>query len=179
MAVIALAALFGLPVAAHASVLTAAPAPIGAIANLHTGDDESNQGSEDDQSDEGDSGSTGTAPTSGDKDDSFVVPPMVGTVERTSTGVVQGQPASVEGPASIGSVAPTRINPDALPEGQAIQVERVVPSVKTPTDLFVDTAVLGLGAIGSGALVLGGVVGARAIKARRSGEKFDYFYGDK
>jgi hypothetical protein len=39
--------------------------------------------------------------------------------------------------------------------------------------------VLGLGAIASGALVLGGVVGARAIKARRSGEKLDYFYGDK
>jgi hypothetical protein len=54
----------------------------------------------------------------------------------------------------------------------------VLPSRKTPTDVFVDTAVVGLGAVALGAATLGGMVGVRAIRARRSGENNDYFYGE-
>jgi hypothetical protein len=62
--------------------------------------------------------------------------------------------------------------------GEPILVDKVLPTAKTPTDLFVDSAVVGLGAVGAGALALGTMVGVRAIRSRRSGEKTDYFYGD-
>lgn len=196
MAVIALSALFGLPAAAHASVLTATPAPIGSISNLHAGEDDGGDNGEDHQGSRDESENSGGQ--QGDKDDSFVVPPVVvhppvtgstnsGTGSTgTGTGAGKGLPTGagtvpitsddVSETGSYGLPAISGGNPQT---GEAIQVDRVIPSSKTPTDLFVDTAVLGLGAIGSGALVLGGVVGVRAIKARRSGEKFDYFYGRK
>jgi hypothetical protein len=40
-----------------------------------------------------------------------------------------------------------------------------------------ESATVGLLAVGSGALALGGVAGVRAIKLRRN-PKGDYFYGD-
>jgi hypothetical protein len=179
MAVIALGALFALPTAAQASVFNSAPAPIGAIANLHAGEDDGNGGGgQSGSQDDGDQ-SSATHGTAGDKDDSFVVPPVVGHTED-KTAVSSSVPVSPKKPSQVVPVdAVPRVRSGNPQVGEAIQVDRVVPNVKTPTDLFVDTAVLGLGAIASGALVLGGVVGARAIKARRSGEKFDYFYGDK
>ena len=69
IAVISLVALFGLPAAAHASVLTAAPAPIGAIANLHAGEDDGKDDGESDSQDEGGESSTFNG-SAGDKDDS-------------------------------------------------------------------------------------------------------------
>lgn len=181
MAVIALATLFGLPAAAHASGVSDTQAPISAIANLHAGDDDGQEDGEDgghsEYEDEGeeDDAFNGTA---GDVDDSFVVPPVVGHIEDNAPGSGKAQIYPEDGEEYVPLGAPQISSGDAK-VGEAIRVDRVVPSTKTPTDLFVDTAVLGLGAIGSGALVLGGVVGARAIKARRSGEKFDYFYGGK
>jgi hypothetical protein len=61
---------------------------------------------------------------------------------------------------------------------EPIMVDQVLPTAKTPTDLFLDSAVVGLGAVGAGALALGTMVGVRAIRSRRSGEKEDYFYGE-
>ena len=188
MAVIALSALFGRPAAAHASVLTATPAPIGSISNLHAGEDDGGDNGEDHQGSRDESENSGGQ--QGDKDDSFVVPPVVvhppvtGSTNSgtgsTGTGTGAGTvPITSDDVSETGSYGLPAISGGNPQTGEAIQVDRVIPSSKTPTDLFVDTAVLGLGAIGSGALFLGGVVGVRAIKARRSGEKFDYFYGGK
>ena len=182
IAVIALAALFGLPAAAHASGISATQAPISAIANLHTGDDDGQEDGEDgghsESEDEGeeDDGFNGTT---GDVDDSFVVPPVVGHIEDNIAGSGKEQIDPTERSEFVPLDGSPQISLSNAQVGEAIRVDRVLPSTKTPTDLFVDSALVGLAAIGSGAMVLGGVVGFRAVKARRSGEKFDYFYGGK
>ncbi|MEY4078657.1 MAG: hypothetical protein RIS80_426 [Actinomycetota bacterium] len=64
------------------------------------------------------------------------------------------------------------LNPEAAPPAQ---IQQVRGPQRTPADVFIESATVGLLAVGSGALALGGVAGVRAIKLRRN-PKGDYFY---
>ncbi len=169
-----LVALFGVPAAAHAAPV--APASTHTTVALHAegGDDGS-----DDGEDNGDDGGGSFSPpvdtkpaNPQDTDDSFVVPPVVIHPDGKHSKPLDQNPANVP-PVDGKPLVQTDV-----PGDHPIQVDKVQPSNKTPTDLFVDTAVIGLGAVGAGALGLGAMVGVRAIRARKSGEKADYFYGD-
>jgi hypothetical protein len=63
-------------------------------------------------------------------------------------------------------------------ESQPIDVKLISASIKSPADRFMDSAYLGIGALGAAALGLGAVAGVRAMRMRRNG-KSDYFYEDK
>jgi len=68
------------------------------------------------------------------------------------------------------------LNPEAAP---AVNLANVRTSVKTPADVFMESATLALAALGIGAVAMGGVASTRAIRLRRN-PKGDYFYeGDK
>jgi len=165
-AALVLVALFGLPATAQAAT-SFAPTSIGV--SIHTEDDEF-QDEDESEDEEGAEGEEGTA-FSGEQEESFVVPPVV--MHPSGPGLAEPAPP-VEG-------VPQEYLRNDVPDQMAsepIMVDQVLPTAKTPTDQFVDTAVVGLGAVGAGALALGAMVGARAIRARRSGEKADYFYGD-
>lgn len=171
-AALVLVALFGLPATANAATSNS-PAPSTASAtSLHFEHEDEDEFEDEDESEyeeeaEGEEGSA----FSEEDDESFVVPPVV---------------MDPEGP---GRIAPEHRHegipeeylrndvPDQMAE-EPIMVDQVLPTAKTPTDLFVDSAVVGLGAVGAGALALGTMVGVRAIRSRRSGEKEDYFYGE-
>ena len=60
-------------------------------------------------------------------------------------------------------------------ESQPIDVTLIRADIKNPSDQFLESAYLGLAVLGTAALGLGTVAGARALRARRSG-KSDYFY---
>jgi len=60
-------------------------------------------------------------------------------------------------------------------ESKPIDVALIRADIKNPSDQFLDSAYLGLGALGAAALGLGSVASIRAIRLRRSG-KSDYFY---
>jgi len=64
------------------------------------------------------------------------------------------------------------IDPQSAPE---ISMQGVKPATKTPSDIFMESATVGLTAMGVGAIALGGVAGVRAIRLRRNPTD-DYFY---
>lgn len=168
-ATLVLVALFGLPVTAQAAQVVTQVTPSTASVSLYTEDDDDEFEDEDESEYEED----GEAYESEEEDESFVVPPVV---------IDPNNRNSYEQPEEFGEDLPAeayQMNSEtgALP-GKPIQVDQVKPTVKTPTDLFVDSAVVGLGAVGAGALALGTMVGVRTIRARRNGEKDDYFYGE-
>ncbi len=174
-AALVLVAMFGLPVAAKAATPAAQPYAAAAIFAEH-GDDGGDDGGDGGEAD-GNSGGTFTAPDTTpanpkDKDDSFVVPPVVVNPAAKKTNPLGKAPSKTT---QVDSKTQPVVD---LPQNHPIQVDKVQPSTKTPTDLFVDTAVIGLGAVGAGALGLGAMVGVRAIRSRKAGAKADYFYGD-
>lgn len=68
------------------------------------------------------------------------------------------------------------VDPQAAP---AIDVAGIKTTAKTPADIFMESATLGLSAMGVGALAFGGVASVRAIRVRKN-PKADYFYdGEK
>jgi len=81
----------------------------------------------------------------------------------TSTNVGANQPAED---------AATALNPEAAP---AVNLASVQTSVKTPADVFMESATIALAALGLGAVAMGGVASSRAIRIRRN-PKGDYFY---
>lgn len=81
----------------------------------------------------------------------------------TSTNVGTNQPAED---------AATALNPEAAP---AVNLASVQTSVKTPADVFMESATIALAALGLGAVAMGGVASSRAIRIRRN-PKGDYFY---
>ena len=163
-AALVLVALFGLPLAAQASVVHTPVA-----SKLVSEDD---NGGDDNGQHRGDDNSSVVDPNNpSDKDDTFVVPPVV--IHPGAKGPVHHFKPGTKPPVNK---QPTSTVPDVAGD-HPIRLDQVKPSAKTPTDAFVDTAVIGLGAVGAGALGLGVVVGVRTIRARRNGEKADYFYG--
>lgn len=91
-----------------------------------------------------------------------------------SVSPVAGMPGQ---PPTLGAQPPAsarNLNPEAAPPAQ---IQQVRGPQRTPADVFMESATVGLLAVGSGALALGGVAGVRAIKFRRN-PKGDYFYGD-
>jgi hypothetical protein len=66
----------------------------------------------------------------------------------------------------------SKIDPQSAP---AISMQGVKPATKTPSDIFMESATVGLTAMGVGAIALGGVAGVRAIRLRRN-PTGDYFY---
>jgi hypothetical protein len=81
----------------------------------------------------------------------------------TSTNAVTNQPAED---------AATALNPEAAP---VVNLASVRTSVKTPADVFMESATIALAALGIGAVAMGGVASSRAIRIRRN-PKGDYFY---
>lgn len=170
-AALVLVALFGLPATANAAT-SSSPAPSTASATSLHFEHEDDEFEDEDESEyeeeaEGEEGSA----FSEEDDESFVVPPVV--MDPKGPGRIDPEQRSEEVPEEY-----LRNDvPDQMAE-EPIMVDQVLPTAKTPTDLFVDSAVVGLGAVGAGALALGTMVGVRAIRSRRSGEKADYFYGE-
>lgn len=170
-AALVLVALFGLPVTAQAAT-SFAPASTGV--SIHTEDDEFEDEGEDGEEYEGEDSSSFAdeeEAIADEDDESFVVPPAV--IHPHGPGHNDDDPMDQIMPESYSSGPITDKS-----GGQPIRVDQVLATAKTPTDLFVDTAVVGLGAVGAGALALGTMVGVRAVRARRNGEKADYFYGE-
>jgi hypothetical protein len=171
-AALVLVAMFGLPVAAQAAT-SATVAPSAFSLHAENGDDGGDHGGDKNGDDGGSYTPSDVTPANPqDQDDSFVVPPVVIHPDGKRSHQFD------KGPGSVPPIDGTPQTLSDIPGNHPIQVDKVHPSTKTPTDLFVDTAVIGLGAVGAGALGLGAVVGVRAIRARRSGVKADYFYGD-
>lgn len=81
-----------------------------------------------------------------------------------------GAPGSGGGPR--GGTPVSAIDPQASP---AISMQGVKTSAKTPSQIFVESATVGLTAMGVGAIALGGVAGVRAIRLRKN-PLGDYFY---
>jgi hypothetical protein len=81
-----------------------------------------------------------------------------------------GGPGSKGGPGAGPTVS--RIDPQSAPE---ISMNGVKPATKSPSQIFVESATVGLTAMGVGAIALGGVAGVRAIRLRKN-PTGDYFY---
>ena len=81
-----------------------------------------------------------------------------------------GGPDSKGGPGAGPTVS--RIDPQSAP---AISMQGVKPATKSPSQIFVESATVGLTAMGVGAIALGGVAGVRAIRLRKN-PMGDYFY---
>lgn len=182
IAAITLAAFIGLPVGAQAAV-AATPSTPQVSAKVVFAEDEDGYEDEDhedeDHEDEDyeDDGEYTGGFEDGDDEGTFVMPPVV--VDPNKAGVHPARPIGPDGKHS--HLPDDKVFSGEVDEGavsEPIQVQRVLPNRKTPTDVFVDTAVVGLGAVALGAATLGGMVGVRAIRARRSGENNDYFYGE-
>ncbi|MFM1785862.1 MAG: hypothetical protein RLZZ108_886 [Actinomycetota bacterium] len=185
IAAITLAAFIGLPVGAQAAV-AATPSTPQVSAKVVFAEDEDGYEDEDhededheDEDDdfEDDDEYTGGFEEEDDDEGTFVMPPVV--VDPNKAGVRPARPIGPDGKHS--HLPDDKVFSGEIEEGaisEPIQVQRVLPTRKTPTDVFVDTAVVGLGAVALGAATLGGMVGVRAIRARRSGENNDYFYGE-
>jgi hypothetical protein len=54
-------------------------------------------------------------------------------------------------------------------------MQGVKPATKSPSQIFAESATVGLTAMGVGAIALGGVAGVRAIRLRKN-PMGDYFY---
>ena len=177
-AALVLVALFGLPATAQASSPTFSASTTTSLFSENDDDEFEDEEDEDGEFEDEDEFGGGFEDDDDESfggddedDETFVVPPVV--IEPSGKGphgYVEPAPMAPE-EAKSGQLL------DGAP-GEPIRVDQVLPSVKTPTDVFVDTAVVGLGAVGAGALALGTMVGVRAVRARRSGEKADYFYGE-
>ena len=180
-AALVLVALLGAPVAAHAAT-PAGQTPTSALIFTEGGDDNGGDNQGDDEGDDDNGGGSFTTPTTKDKDDTFVVPPVVihpgdkGGSHHFKPGVKPSTTPGSTPSATPGATPP--VEGSDVSGRHPIRLDQVNPTAKTPTDVFVDTAMVGLGAVGLGALGLGTVIGVRAIRARRSGEKADYFYGE-
>jgi hypothetical protein len=81
-----------------------------------------------------------------------------------------GAPGSGGGPR--GGTPVSAIDPQSAP---AISMQGVKTSAKTPSQIFVESATVGLTAMGVGAIALGGIAGVRAIRLRKN-PLGDYFY---
>lgn len=169
-AALVLVACFGLPAVAQAAT-PQTHLSFAVHAENEGGDD---NGADDNGGDDNGSSYSVQDPTGAnqDKDDSFVVPPVV--IHPDGKGAhplnqLPGHPKPLD-------VQPRNFND--MPGKHPVQLDKVHPSNKTPTDVFVDAAVVGLGAVGAGAIGLGVTVGVRAIRARKSGTKADYLYGE-
>ena len=81
-----------------------------------------------------------------------------------------GAPVTNGAPGAAPKVS--KIDPQSAP---AISMQGVKPATKTPSDIFMESATVGLTAMGVGAIALGGVAGVRAIRLRRN-PTGDYFY---
>ena len=184
IAAITLAAFIGLPVSAQAAVAAPSTTPQVSTKVVFSEDEDGYEDEDheyedeehEDYEDHDEDGEYADGFEEGDDEGTFVMPPVV--VDANKSGVRPGR--------HLGSVGEGAHIPDDkafsgtvdAPASAPIQVQKVLPSRKTPTDVFVDTAVVGLGAVALGAVTLGGMVGVRAIRARRSGENTDYFYGE-
>ena len=78
-------------------------------------------------------------------------------------------PAGINGQSSKHA---QQIDPRKVP---AVDVAGIQPSPKTPADIFMESATIGLTAMGVGAIALGGFAGVRAIRLRKN-PLGDYFY---
>ena len=83
-----------------------------------------------------------------------------------------GGPGSNGGPGAGAGPQVSKIDPQAAPP---IKMQGVQTSVKTPSQIFMESATVGLTAMGVGAIALGGVAGVRAIRLRKNPHG-DYFY---
>ena len=63
-------------------------------------------------------------------------------------------------------------------ESEPIDVKLISTSAKSPADRFLESAYLGMGALGAAAVGLGSAAAVRAVRIRRSG-KSDYFYDNR
>lgn len=168
-AALVLVAMFGLPAAANATTPTI-PNSTSSVLFSHD-DEEKFEDEEEHEEEHEEEGEEDHEEVYEEGEESFVVPPVV--IHPGGNGP--------HAPGHSGQVLPEPYVPKGLEDVSGdvpIRVDQVLPTAKTPTDLFVDSAVVGLGAVGAGALALGTMVGVRAIRARRSGEKADYFYGE-
>jgi len=85
--------------------------------------------------------------------------------------------APLDGAAANGgkpAVAP-KVSPIDPLSAPPIEMKGVQTSPKTPSDIFMESATVGLTAMGVGALALGGIAGVRAIRSRKN-PLGDYFY---
>lgn len=83
-----------------------------------------------------------------------------------------GGPGSNGGPGAGAGPTVSRIDPQAAPP---ISMQGVQTSAKTPSQIFMESATVGLTAMGVGAIALGGIAGVRAIRLRKN-PLGDYFY---
>ncbi len=75
-------------------------------------------------------------------------------------------------PGAVTGRTVSKIDPESSP---AISMEGVKTSAKTPSQIFMESATVGLTAMGVGAIALGGIAGVRAIRLRKN-PLGDYFY---
>jgi len=106
------------------------------------------------------------------------------TLAPSATGASRASTNFVVAPLGVGSNAVSgqatsstprkvsAIDPQASP---AIELAGVKTSSKTPADIFMESATLGISAMAVGALAFGGVASVRAIRARKN-PLADYFY---
>ena len=174
-------ATFAVPVAAQAS-----PAPSFSSPVVFTEDHEEHEDDEFETEDEEDGdfedeeyedeedGEDSFGGTIDDNDGDVDVPMPSIVIDPNGLGHPHGGP---EGEYDI-----TRVGPGEGPLGSVntrggapIRVDKVQPNLKTPADIFAEGSIIGLGALGAGAIALGAVAGVRSIRLRKS-EKADYFY---
>lgn len=131
----------------------------------------------------------------GDDDFQISVPPMVITPNYEEEG--EGEDEGSEGPKSAFKVSPpqggqdvTTTVPDADGNQQVIEpnsaafdpnanepikVENINPTNKTPADVFIESAQVGVGAMAAGAAILGVTAAVRGSRFRRQA-KTDFIY---
>ena len=175
-------ATFAVPVAAQAAPAPTLSSPVVFTEHHDEEEDEDFEDSEDEDEDEGEDsheGEEGEHFFGGgvDDNDGDVDLPMPSIViDPNGLGHPHGGP---EGEYDITRVGPGEgplgsVNPRG---GAPIRVDKVQPNLKTPADIFAEGSIIGLGALGAGAIALGAVAGVRSIRLRKN-EKADYFYGD-
>ena len=141
----------------------------------HQDGDEYGEDEDEDEDEDDEDGAGGTLPPlpsvspspaagagfgpAGNKRGQFVIAPL-------------GGPGSNGGPGAGPGAQVSKIDPQAAPP---ISMQGVQTSPKTPSDIFVESATVGLTAMGVGAIALGGVAGVRAIRLRKN-PLGDYFY---
>jgi hypothetical protein len=169
-------ATFAVPVAAQA-----APAPdlTSKVILTEHGDDnefdsEDGEDSEDSDYEDSEDGEDSFGGTVDDNDGDRDVPMPSIVIDPNGLGHPHGGP---EDQYDI-----TRVNPGDGPLGTVnprggapIRVDKEQPNRKTPADIFAEGSIIGLGALGAGAIALGAVAGVRSFRLRKS-EKADYFY---
>lgn len=172
-------ATFAVPVAAQAAPAHSLSSTV--VFTEHHGEDEDEdedfEDSEDEDEDsyEDEDGENSFGGVVDDNDGDLDVPMPSIVIDPNGLGHPHGGP---EGEYDITRVGPDLGGPLGTvdPRGNApIRVDKVQPNRKTPADIFAEGSIIGLGALGAGAIALGAVAGVRSIRLRRS-EKADYFY---